>query len=73
MGIIDAIFAALSGVANGVVNVFSGIFDGVGGLFYVEDTGLTLLGVLSLVAVGVGLFAWVFRMIQNLIRVRVKA
>lgn len=79
MGIIEAIFGALSSVALGVVNVFTDVFSGVGGLFYIApdatnniDGGLTLLGILSLVAVGIALFMWVFRMIQGLIKSRVK-
>lgn len=61
----DAISAFASSLSSAVTSVT--------GLFYTsgENGGLTFLGTLLLIAVGVGVVYWVFRLIKGLIGRRV--
>lgn len=72
---IEAIFTALTEIAQNVVNWFGAIFEGTAGLFYkqVEGEGqLTLLGTLMLISAAVSVFYFVLRWIINLVRMRAR-
>lgn len=70
MNIITDIFAALVSIVNGFVSVLVAGFDGIIQIFYdasPEGGGLTVLGVLLLIGLGMGLVYFVFRFIRGLI------
>lgn len=64
---VGSIFEALGDVISGYVGSISSMFSSLIAIFYVEDTGLTLIGTLLLLAVGIGVVIWGFNMIVNLI------
>lgn len=64
-GITEAVTAFIGTVNSGVTSIVS--------LFYVasgESAGLTILGTLTCIVVGVGLVYWLFRLIMGMIRLR---
>lgn len=72
---INAIFDALSTIAQAFITLLTSIFSNIGTLIYTPGSGsdpgqLTTLGTLLLIALGTGLVMWAFYFIRNLIRVR---
>lgn len=69
MGIITDIFAGLVAIVNGFISVLVAGFNGIIEIFYDSgaDGGLTVLGVLLLIGLGMGLVYFVFRFIRGLI------
>jgi len=75
MGIVSTIFDALSQIITNIVGLMGDLFDGVVEIFYVAGEGssagsLTFIGVLSLVAVGLGLFWLGFKFIRSLVKIK---
>lgn len=63
--IFEAVGDAITAFAGAIGNGFAGIIN----IFY-NETGLTTLGTLGLIGVGVGIVYWAFRMVRGLMRVR---
>ena len=64
-------------VITAITAVFTAIFDWIMtsittviGVFYVAETGLTFLGVLALIALGISIFFLVMGLIQNFLHLR---
>lgn len=64
---VGSIFETLGDVIAGYVGAISEMFSSLIAIFYVEQTGLTLIGTLLLLAVGIGVVVWGFNMVVNLI------
>lgn len=68
MDIITAIFGGASSVITGFTDMLGDSLTAVTALFYNDTThALTLLGVLSVIALGVGVVYWAFGLIRGLI------
>lgn len=72
MGIVTEIFSTLTEIITQVVNLIGGLFEGAVNIFYTsgESGGLTVLGVLALIGVGMGLFWLGFNFILRFIKMR---
>lgn len=72
MNIISDIFSAVGQAITGFSTALASSVTSVTSMFYTtgENGGLTFLGVLLCVAMGVGLVYWAFRVIRSLIRNR---
>lgn len=72
MSIISDIFSAVGQAITGFSTALASSVTSVTSMFYTtgENGGLTFLGVLLCVAMGVGLVYWAFRVIRSLIRNR---
>ena len=70
MELITKMFEVIVGVITNFITALTSSLNGIVSLFYVEETGFTFLGILILVAVGVGLVYWAFRLIRGLISQR---
>lgn len=66
--IISAIFGAVGDAITGFSNCVSSSVTSVISMFYDSTNGLTVLGTLSLIAVGAGLVFWSFRLIKGLVK-----
>lgn len=64
---VSEIFTTIGEVITSYVGAISNMFSGLIAIFYVEGTGLTLIGTLLLLAVGIGIVVWGFNMVVNLI------
>lgn len=68
---ISAIFQAITDSVTGFTGALAGVFEGLEAMFVTTTSGgatqLTFLGILILVAAGVGIVYWAFRMIKGLI------
>lgn len=62
--IFEQIAAAITAMLSALTNAVSGVTA----LFYNTETGMTFLGVLLLIAVGVGIVYWAFNLIKGLVR-----
>lgn len=68
--IFEEIAAAITAMLSALTNAISGVTE----LFYVAPSGtdttghMTFLGVLLLIAVGVGIVYWAFNLIRGLVR-----
>ena len=69
MQIVTDIFNTIGQAITGFATVVGNGFDGVIGIFY-GDEGLTLVGTLSLITLGVAVVYWAFRLVMRLIRQR---
>lgn len=70
---ISAIFTTIGEAITGFTGALSSALGSITEMFYVssgDNAGLTVLGVLSLIAVGVGLVYWAFRLIRRLVSQR---
>ena len=68
---IQAIFQAVSDAVTNFASALSSAVTSVTGMFYDAsgtNPGLTTLGTLILIAVGVGLVYWAFRLIYRLVK-----
>lgn len=72
MNIISDIFTSVGQAITGFSTALASSVSSVTSMFYTtgENGGLTFLGVLLCVAMGVGLVYWAFRVIRGLIRNR---
>lgn len=70
MGVVSSIFETLSQIVVQIVTLMGSLFEGVAEIFYVAEEGLTFVGTLSLIGVGISLFWLGFRFIRSLIKAR---
>jgi len=73
MSIVQTIFEVIGQAVTSFVTTLASAVNGITSLFYVEASGtdpahMTFLGVLLLIAAGVGLVYWAFRLIKGLVR-----
>lgn len=64
--IVSSIFA----VFTEIFNWFTTTLTTVGNIFYTTDKGLTFIGTLSVIGLGIGVVLLVFNMLKGLIRLR---
>lgn len=67
---VTAIFEAIGTAITQFATILGNGFSGVLSIFYNATDGLTSVGTLSLIGVGVGLVYWAFRLVRNLIHLR---
>lgn len=67
---VSDIFAEVGNAITAFTSALSNAVSGVTSMFYTtgENGGLTVLGSLLLIAVGVGIVYWAFRLIRGLIQ-----
>lgn len=71
---IGTIFSEIANAISEMLSALTSAISGVTSLFYVAPTGtettghMTFLGVLLLIAVGVGIVYWAFNLIRGLVR-----
>lgn len=65
---VGAIFDVIAEVLTEYVSAITNVFEGVINIFYQSDTGLTLMGTLLLIGIGVGIVVWAFNLVKGLIR-----
>ena len=72
MNIISDIFTAVGQAITSFTTNLSSAVNGITSMFYTsgENGGLTFLGLLLCIALGVGLVYWAFRLIKGLIKHR---
>lgn len=70
MAIITELFAALTSIVTGFISVLVAGFNGIITIFWTTgaDGGLTVMGVLLLIGLGMGLVFFVFKFIKSLIQ-----
>lgn len=67
MEIVTSIFQVVSAVINNFVTALSSAIGSITDIFY-NDGSFTFVGVMLLIAVGVGIVYWAFRLIRGLVR-----
>lgn len=68
MEIVTEIFEVIGGVVTQFANTLGSAITSITSMFYDPTNGMTFLGVLLLIAAGVGLVYWGFRLIRGLIK-----
>lgn len=66
MSIVEAIFAVFSAIGDWFVGILPSFYS----LFWVAETGLTLLGTLAVISIGIGLVFLLIGVITNFIKLR---
>ncbi|MCH5171637.1 MAG: hypothetical protein J1F31_02245 [Erysipelotrichales bacterium] len=67
---IAKIFEVITQAVTAFVGSLGTAVNSITSLFYVDETGFTMLGTLILISAGVGLVYWAFRLIRGLISQR---
>lgn len=67
---VEAIFTVIGNVITAFAGVIGSGFTSLIALFYDATNGITLLGTLMLIGVGVSLVYWAFRLVRRLVRLR---
>lgn len=70
VNIIDDIFDKVTAIVEKVGSLFVSLFESAVSIFYNAETGLTVIGVLSLVGIGFSLLMWAFNFIRSLLKLR---
>lgn len=70
MTIVTDIFNTIGEVITGFSKVVGNGFTSIVGIFYQTEGGLTVVGTLALITLGVGVVYWAFRLVMRLIRQR---
>jgi len=65
--LVSDIFAAIGESVTGGATALTSAISSITAMFYASGTGLTFLGTLSLIAVGMGLLYWGFGLVRGLI------
>ena len=60
----EAVVDVITGFTNALIDAFSNITE----LFYVDDSGFTVIGQLLLIGLGMSIVYYAFRFIRNLIK-----
>jgi len=73
MDVVQAIFEVIGQAVSSFVATLTSAINGITALFYTPGTNggvgsMTFLGVLLLIAAGVGIVYWCFRLIKGLVR-----
>ena len=75
---VTQIFQTLGEIVSGFSDLLVSLFENVVKIFYTAPSGnettgsLTIVGILTLVAMGCGLVIWGFRFLRSLIKVKAK-
>lgn len=67
---VEKIFETIGDVITNFASVLGNGFNSLIGIFYEAESGLTLVGILALIALGVGIVYWAFRLVMRLLRQR---
>lgn len=70
---VNAIFGGITEAVSAFITTLNSGLTSIVSLFYVasgENAGLTILGTLTCIVVGVALVYWLFRLIMGMIRLR---
>ena len=70
VNIIDDIFEKVTSIVEKVGSLLVNLFESAVSVFYNDETGLTIIGVLSLIGVGFSLLMWAFNFIRSLLKLR---
>lgn len=70
VNIIDDIFSKVTDIVEKVGALFVSLFQSAVSIFYNEETGLTVIAILSLVGLGFSLLTWAFNFIRNLMKLK---
>ena len=70
VNIIDDIFEKVTTIVEKVGSLLVNLFESAVSVFYNDETGLTIIGVLSLIGVGFSLLMWAFNFIRSLLKLR---
>lgn len=70
MDIVQSIFDTIGSVITKFSEVIGNGFEGIIKIFYDSTSGLTLVGQLALITLGVGVVYWAFRLIMRLVKLR---
>lgn len=70
VNIIDDIFEKVTSIVEKVGSLFVSLFESAVSIFYNDETGLTIIGVLSLIGIGFSLLMWAFNFIRSLLKLR---
>ena len=70
MSIITDLLTAVGTILTAFISLMSEAFQGVIGIFYEEETGFTMLGLLFVLGLAIGVFYFVFRFVRYLISLR---
>ena len=70
VNIIDDIFDKVTTIVEKVGSLLVNLFESAVSVFYNDETGLTIIGVLSLIGVGFSLLMWAFNFIRSLLKLR---
>ena len=65
---VDTIFSTLAEVITKYAQAIGSVFADLMTIFYDAEKGLTLMGTLLLLGVGIGIVKWAFNLITNLIK-----
>lgn len=68
MELITEIFEVIGSAVTNFATSLTSAVNSITTLFYVPETGMTFIGTLLLIAAGVGLVYWGFRLIRGLVR-----
>lgn len=68
MEIVSKVFEVVAAVINNFTTALASAVGSVTQIFYDAESGFSFVGVLLLIAVGVGIVYWAFRLIYNLVR-----
>lgn len=62
------IFETVGEVITSYISAITSMFSSLISIFYAQETGLTLMGVLLLIGLGIGIVKWGFNLVYRLIR-----
>lgn len=68
MEIVTSIFEVVSAAINNFITALSSAIGSVTEIFYSSESGFTFVGVMLLIAVGIGIVYWAFRFIRGLVQ-----
>ena len=67
---ITGVIGTVTSWVTAFTTMFVSIFEALVAIFYNAETGITLVGTLSLGGLGIGLVYFAYRVIRNLMRLR---
>ena len=65
---VTALFTAIGDAAAGVITVLTAAFGGIEPLFYSTADGITILGSLLMISVGIGFVGFAFRFVISILK-----
>lgn len=66
---VSAIFTTIGEVLTNYAGLLPALFVDIVEIFYVAESGLTMMGVLLLIGIGFGIVKWAFNLVKGLIRI----
>ena len=70
VNIVDDIFEKVTNIVSKVGALFVSLFESAVSIFYNAETGLSVIGVLSLVGLGFSLLMWAFNFVRKLLKLK---